>query len=351
MGVLAALALSAFEGPGYSANALHFTVGRFFAVWGTTTMTVLATALWLLNWLLILPPDVLGLPSLFTIQPNIACILIVPELAPGFFRWIYALPFYNGAMLLRYILSGAYPHIGTNVGIILGEICVMAVLLYITIGLRQLAVLRGVSDEAGWYRGNIFFDTPVPYYKEEEAGERPVLPICTIAATVLSVTADKDATVVYNTQLCGSTPCALVNHGMEPTITVSEKNGSVSRILLGFSIPLDTIGSKNITQCQLQMPAPLQAPSNQYTLQVFEAQGDWDEISINGVNELKTGKALGSDMPVSTEKPGAIDITAACRETLNSDNEFLSLWLDTDGDAVVFPSVNTGSGAVVRIFI
>ncbi|KAJ2522867.1 hypothetical protein H4217_000462 [Coemansia sp. RSA 1939] len=173
----------------------------------------------------------------------------------------------------------------------------------------------------------------------------------TIAATVLSVTADKDATVVYNTQLCGSTPCALVNHGMEPTITVSEKNGSVSRILLGFSIPLDTIGSKNITQCQLQMPAPLQAPSNQYTLQVFEAQGDWDEISINGVNELKTGKALGSDMPVSTEKPGAIDITAACRETLNSDNEFLSLWLDTDGDAVVFPSVNTGSGAVVRIFI
>ncbi|KAJ2514192.1 hypothetical protein GGI11_004161 [Coemansia sp. RSA 2049] len=180
MGMLAALALSAFEGPGYPANALHFTVGRFFAVWGTTTMTVLATALWLLNWLLILPPDVLGLPSLFTIQPNIACILIVPELAPGFFRWIYALPFYNGAMLLRYILSGAYPHIGTNVGIILGEICVMAVLLYITIGLRQLAVLRGVSDEAGWYRGNIFFDTPVPYYKEEEAGERPGLPICSI---------------------------------------------------------------------------------------------------------------------------------------------------------------------------
>ncbi|KAJ2657895.1 hypothetical protein IWW48_004293 [Coemansia sp. RSA 1200] len=306
MGMLAALALSAFEGPGYSANALRFTVGRFFAVWGTTTMTVLAAALWLLNWLLILPPDVLGLPSLFTIQPNIACILVAPELAPGFFKWIYALPFYNGAMLLRYILSGAYPHIGTNVGIILGEICVMAVLLYITIA---------------------------------------------IAATVLSVTANKDATVVYNTQLCGSTPCALVNHGMEPTITASEKNGSVSRIILGFSIPLDTIGSKNITQCQLQMPAPLQAPSNQYTLQVFEAQGDWDEISINGVNEVKTGNALGSDMPVSTEKPSAIDITAACREALNSNNELLSLWLDTDGDAVVFPSVNTGSGAAVRIFI
>ncbi|KAJ2654801.1 hypothetical protein IWW48_005885 [Coemansia sp. RSA 1200] len=130
MGMLGALAFSAFRGPGYSGVALKYTVGRFFSLWATITITLMAVSVWLFCWFVLVPPEILGLASLVTILPNTMSTLVIAELAPHFFRWIHALPFYNGAMLYRYILSGAYPQIGANVGIILGEICVMLLALW-----------------------------------------------------------------------------------------------------------------------------------------------------------------------------------------------------------------------------
>ncbi|KAJ2515957.1 hypothetical protein H4217_004869 [Coemansia sp. RSA 1939] len=134
MGMLGALAFSAFRGPGYSEVALKYTVGRFFSLWATITITLMAVSVWLFCWFVLVPPEILGLASLVTILPNTMSTLVIAELAPHFFRWIHALPFYNGAMLYRYILSGAYPQIGANVGIILGEICVMSLTLWTTYG-------------------------------------------------------------------------------------------------------------------------------------------------------------------------------------------------------------------------
>ncbi|KAJ1733690.1 ubiquitin ligase (cullin) of SCF [Coemansia sp. Benny D160-2] len=168
MGMLGALAFSAFRGPGYSEVALKYTVGRFFSLWATITITLMAVSVWLFCWFVLVPPEILGLASLVTILPNTMSTLVIAELAPHFFRWIHALPFYNGAMLYRYILSGAYPQIGANVGIILGEICVMSLTLWVVIWIRQHMVLDGTSDAAGWSYGSIFFYSPVPHHKKKQ---------------------------------------------------------------------------------------------------------------------------------------------------------------------------------------
>ncbi|ORX71770.1 Cullin-domain-containing protein [Linderina pennispora] len=89
------------------------------------------------------------------------------DLTPRFFRWFYATPFFNGAMLFRYIISGAYKRIGENVGIMLGEIAIMACALGITAWLRQYMAVNGICDVPGFIHGNPFYNSPVPYYKAE----------------------------------------------------------------------------------------------------------------------------------------------------------------------------------------
>ncbi|KAI9504349.1 hypothetical protein GGI25_004992 [Coemansia spiralis] len=167
------------------------------------------------------------------------------------------------------------------------------------------------------------------------------------AVKVTDIKATKDATVDLSTDVCGDTVCALVSHGMEPTVSTSEQNGGVVRILLGFELPSGISNSDDITQCQLQMQAPIQAPDGQYYLQAFEAGGDWDEATINGASGVKTGNALGDVKAASTEVPGPIDVTDACKAAAGGP---LSLWLDTNGSAVTFPSANTGAAARLRIF-
>ncbi|KAJ2070716.1 hypothetical protein GGH13_003836 [Coemansia sp. S155-1] len=173
IGMLSALAISAFRGPSYSRFALPYTVGRFFSLWFTTAMVLSAGGMWLMSWFMILTPELLALASLSLILPNVASTLTAVETAPRFFRWFYALPFYNGSMLYRYILSGGFPRIGLNVGVVLGELCAWVVILWLTTLVRQYTVIRGTSDVPGWYRGNIFFASPVPYYKDKKIEPEP----------------------------------------------------------------------------------------------------------------------------------------------------------------------------------
>ncbi|KAJ2720847.1 hypothetical protein GGI07_004369, partial [Coemansia sp. Benny D115] len=167
-----ALAMAAFEGPQYRENALPFTVGRFFAIWFTSHAVLLATGLWLSNWFLLLTPELMGLASLITVLPNVVSTLTPVEMTSGFYRFFLAIPFANGAMLYRYILSKAYPQLGHNIGVLLGEVVGMCLVLFATTWLRQLFVLGGVSDISGWYHGSIFFDSPVAYYKQKRREER-----------------------------------------------------------------------------------------------------------------------------------------------------------------------------------
>ncbi|KAJ2574394.1 hypothetical protein GGH95_003913 [Coemansia sp. RSA 1836] len=160
IGMLSALAISAFRGPTYSALALPYTVGRFFSLWFTTAMVLSTSGLWLLSWFAVLTPELLALASLSVVLPNVVATLTPVETAPRFFRWLYALPFYNGAMLYRYILSGGYPRLGLNLGVVLGELCLWALLLGLATWVRQYVVVGGLSDVPGWYRGSIFFARP-----------------------------------------------------------------------------------------------------------------------------------------------------------------------------------------------
>ncbi|KAJ2744929.1 hypothetical protein GGI20_002579 [Coemansia sp. BCRC 34301] len=170
-------------------------------------------------------------------------------------------------------------------------------------------------------------------------------------ADTQSVGATKDATVVYNLSQCGDTPCALINHGMEPTLSASQQNGEAVRILLGFTLPAGISSSDSIASCQLQMQRPVQGPSEQYGLTASQALGDWDQATVNGLTNLPTGKVLGSVRATGNERPGAIDVTDACKDAANdsSDGSF-SLWVDTSGPVVMFPSMKTGAASILRVF-
>ncbi|KAI8318202.1 hypothetical protein GQ54DRAFT_341970 [Martensiomyces pterosporus] len=174
-GLYSALAFLAFKGPDYRADhqALPFTFGRFMCIWMTATIVVMAVALWLLSWFLILTPEFVGLASVITVLSNIASQIVPVEQTPRFFRWFYALPFFNGSMLYRYILSGGYPKVGMNLGVILGEIVIMAAVLAAATRFRQFTVINGISDMSGWYRGGMFFHSPIPHYKAPGVEKAP----------------------------------------------------------------------------------------------------------------------------------------------------------------------------------
>ncbi|KAJ2888666.1 hypothetical protein GGI21_006695 [Coemansia aciculifera] len=139
---------------------------------------VLATGgLWLASWFLLLTPDLIPLASLSMVLPNVASTLTTTVTAPRFYRWFYALPFYNGSMLYRYILSGGYPKIGLNLGVCLGELFLWCILLWLSTWVRQYTVICGKGDMVGWYRGNIFFATPVKKEEEEETSSAAPLSI------------------------------------------------------------------------------------------------------------------------------------------------------------------------------
>ncbi|KAJ2831845.1 hypothetical protein GGI24_001445 [Coemansia furcata] len=171
------------------------------------------------------------------------------------------------------------------------------------------------------------------------------------AADMITVGATKDATVVYNSAQCGDTPCALINHGMEPTLSASQQNGEAVRILLGFTLPAGISSSDSITSCQLQMQRPVQGPNEQYGLTASEALGSWDQATVNGLTSLPTGKVLGSVQATGNERPNAMDVTDACKDAANgsSDGSF-SLWVDTSGPVVIFPSMKTGASSMLRVF-
>ncbi|KAJ1962369.1 hypothetical protein GGI12_002687 [Dipsacomyces acuminosporus] len=164
----ASFAFLAFKGPlyGTSIASLPYTVSNFFTIWFSTYASVLAPALWIFSIFTVVPPIFVGATSLLTIIPNMASTLLPIEMMPKIFRFYYALPFFNGSMLFRTITSGAFPHVARNIGILVADVAFSTVLLLACVWFRQYCILNGISDIIGNYRGNPFFNSPIPYYKD-----------------------------------------------------------------------------------------------------------------------------------------------------------------------------------------
>ncbi|PIA14840.1 hypothetical protein COEREDRAFT_98588 [Coemansia reversa NRRL 1564] len=163
------LAFMAFRGPNYNTLALPYTPGTFFKLWFTGTLVHFGLGLWIFNWFLYLPPRLLAFASVTTVLPNVASCVIPPELAPKFFRFMYALPFFNGSNIILYVTTGAHSTIGRNIGILVAEIVAMAFIMSLSIWICQFCVQCGIVDGTGWHRGSIFFSSPIPYYKDIES--------------------------------------------------------------------------------------------------------------------------------------------------------------------------------------
>ncbi|KAJ1789009.1 hypothetical protein GGH98_002156 [Coemansia sp. RSA 454] len=164
-----ALAFLAFRGPNFNSQALTYTTATFFKFWFTGTAVAFSLGLWLFNWFLHLTPQLMALPSICTVIPNVLSTVSTFELAPKFYRIMYAMPFYNGSSLILYILTGAHPTIGRNVGVLVAEIVAMTALLTLSIWIRQICVLRGISDAHGWFHGSRYYHSHIPYYKDVRA--------------------------------------------------------------------------------------------------------------------------------------------------------------------------------------
>ncbi|KAJ2160096.1 hypothetical protein GGF46_002509 [Coemansia sp. RSA 552] len=190
IGMYTALALFAFAGPDSSTLTKGLAVGRFFSLWFSSTAVIAATGLWIFNWLLVLTPDLLGVPTLITVVANVGSLMAPVALAPGYFRIIRSLPFFNGALLHRYILSGARPQIAGSVAVLVGEWAAMVAALYCTTWIRQTAMLRGQVDGAGWLRGSIFYSGPVPTRQAAAATRQQLLPADGEELTVADVAGD-----------------------------------------------------------------------------------------------------------------------------------------------------------------
>ncbi|KAJ2079419.1 hypothetical protein H4R24_003784 [Coemansia sp. RSA 988] len=165
-----ALAFLAFRGPDYNSLALTYTPATFFKFWFTGAAVAFSLGLWLFNWFLHLTPLFIALPSICTVIPNVVSTIGTFELASKFYRIFYALPFFNGSSIILYITTGAHPTVGRNVGVLVAEMAGMTLILWVSIWVRQVCALRGISDAHGWFRGSTYFHSPIPYYKSVHEG-------------------------------------------------------------------------------------------------------------------------------------------------------------------------------------
>ncbi|KAJ2396665.1 hypothetical protein GGI05_001018 [Coemansia sp. RSA 2603] len=165
LGLFSTLAFLAFRGPQYNAMRLGLPINaaRFFAIMFTFDAAILASSQWIFFWITVLPPDLIPLALITLMTPSSASSTVSLDLIPGGLRWIAAIPAHNSAMLFRTITSGAYSQVGTNVGILVGEIVFMFIVNMVIIMVRQDWLLSGYVDAAGWYRKSIFYKAPPRY--------------------------------------------------------------------------------------------------------------------------------------------------------------------------------------------
>ncbi|KAJ2543325.1 hypothetical protein EV175_005988 [Coemansia sp. RSA 1933] len=205
-------AILAFRGPNYNSLALPYTPATFFKIWFTAAAVMCALMLWLFSLFQFMPPHLLAFPSICTIIPNVVSTVAPVELAPKFYRIMYALPFFNGSRIIHYVISGGSPTLRLNIGVLAAEMAFMAICLGIAIWIRQIFVIRGISDPQGWYRGSLYFNTPVPYYKanpattEKKTGNDPEQGIPASSSGIPPQQAVQSTTTYHSSQLpSGST--------------------------------------------------------------------------------------------------------------------------------------------------
>ncbi|KAJ2721157.1 hypothetical protein GGI07_004139 [Coemansia sp. Benny D115] len=165
LSLFSTLAFLAFRGPTYNSLVLGlpFNARRFFAVFASYDLTILAATQWLFFWTTLLPPDLLPVAHIGMMVPDTASCTISIELVPHGLRWLAAMPSHNGSMLFQYIVSGAYPQVGLNVGVLVASNVFMGILNVLAILVRQHWLFLGTVDRVGWFKSSTFYCVPPKY--------------------------------------------------------------------------------------------------------------------------------------------------------------------------------------------
>ncbi|KAJ2713480.1 hypothetical protein H4R19_002231 [Coemansia spiralis] len=159
-------------------------------------------------------------------------------------------------------------------------------------------------------------------------------------STAFQFNATKDATVSYNHfTFDNGTQEAYTAKGNDPTLVAMRSAVDYRRILLGFTLPKQVDKPAQIAKCMLNVPRPIRAPGQTYTLLAYSAAGAWDESTVTAATELTTVKELGSTNVTLGSAPGAIDILDACQTASNGQ---FSVFVDSSRPLVAFNARDTG---------
>ncbi|ORX66183.1 hypothetical protein DL89DRAFT_260477 [Linderina pennispora] len=149
--------------------------GGFFAIWMTSWLTLLPMAFWLKSLVTFSTPEFIAMPFSYHYHSQASALVLLSStsarLSSSGFQ---AMPFYQGTMLTRYIISGAHNRVGENLGVLFGELVFSLVLLYICTMIQQHQVHAGNVDRMGWRPMKAEEDTADSLAKDLERGKVPM---------------------------------------------------------------------------------------------------------------------------------------------------------------------------------
>ncbi|KAF9351398.1 hypothetical protein BGX26_010586 [Mortierella sp. AD094] len=147
------------------------SAGQFISLFLGMLLLQAAVASLVLFLIFLIPVTFIPIFTITFVVMNVIAVFNPVELMPGFYRWVYAMPFLNAVQMARFVLMGSYNRLGYNITILFAWILVPITLLPFAI-IRQKRLMAEImeieeyerrqyrqkgytSDKQGGYRHNV----------------------------------------------------------------------------------------------------------------------------------------------------------------------------------------------------
>ncbi|KAF8976572.1 hypothetical protein BGZ46_008154 [Entomortierella lignicola] len=121
------------------------STGQFIFLFLGMLLLQAAVASLVLFLIFLIPVTFIPMITITFVVMNVIAVFKPVELMPGFYRWIYAMPFLNAVQMARYVLMGSYNRLSYNVPILFAWIVVPITLLPFAIT-RQKRLMAEVME-------------------------------------------------------------------------------------------------------------------------------------------------------------------------------------------------------------
>ncbi|KAF9437516.1 hypothetical protein BGZ76_000390 [Entomortierella beljakovae] len=118
---------------------------QFMSLFSAMLLLQSAVASLVLFLIFLIPVTLIPMITITFVVMNVIAVFNPVELMPGFYRWVYAMPFLNAVQMARYILMGSYNRLSYNIPILFAWILVPITLLPFAIA-RQKRLMAEVIE-------------------------------------------------------------------------------------------------------------------------------------------------------------------------------------------------------------